>query len=350
MVGTWAVYETYIECNWRPLIAAIIGTILALLISRLSIAHSGYTFVFFQWFQADSLWTVEVWRSALAYGPALFVALSLLAVCSVKCRSAVAPMTIFIVPSIGVLIIPFIAVVYRKDSSGNIQFVYDILQILKPIQWMLAVSIVLALISLWQITSTKSKVLLVVSVAALTFMPIIAKLHDATVLQQRPQDWHEFADNRAIMTALQSIPIQGSVIATNDLRYPANNYSRDLSQFQIAALFGHQAYGSVATYERPSNSATRLQEQQLLRREDWSSELNMIACQKGWTHILLAKYAPHVETVPGKILYDSSSYSVYVLPDCGRREPLLLARQFIGEGCRPNELGRGAPSRCVANR
>src|SRR5262249_41705221 len=125
--------------------------------------------------------------------------------------------------------------------------------------------------------------------------------------------------------ALEVIPVEGSIIVTNDLRYPADQYARDFKQFQIAALFGHQAYASVtANYERSRDASIRITEQRLLRGSTWTAELSAVACQRGWTHVLLFKRSPHVEDVPGRRLYDSPSYTTYALRDCSLgRQPMV---------------------------
>jgi hypothetical protein len=61
-------------------------------------------------------------------------------------------------------------------------------------------------------------------------------------LLRDPASGNDFVDNRSLAEALAVIPTHGTIIVTNDLRYPAGNFTRDDRQMQIPALFGHQAF------------------------------------------------------------------------------------------------------------
>src|SRR5437763_14794214 len=101
-----------------------------------------------------------------------------------------------------------------------------------------------------------------------------------------PDSGHEFADNRTIAAALAAIPVNRSIIVTNDLRYPTDNFGRDDRQMQIPALFGHQAFSANFAYE-PIEERRPLQ--QLLQRPDWSDAILTAARDHHWTHFLIRK-------------------------------------------------------------
>jgi hypothetical protein len=145
---------------------------------------------------------------------------------------------------------------------------------------------------------------------------MIAKVYECDVLLSNPENWHEFADNGAILPALARIPLKATVIVTNDVRYPANDYSRVDRQFQIAALFGHQAYAAVLDYDPSPDEAERREEQNMLQETVWDHNLTDIVCRRGWTHVLLSKRVQHARSVPGKLVYDGPGYMVFELVKC----------------------------------
>ena len=123
---------------------------------------------------------------------------------------------------------------------------------------------------------------------------------------------HEQVDNRAIAGALETIPVRTAVIATNDLRYPADGYARDLLQYQIPAVMGHQAFG-LPGYDRYPAWETRVLLQRALGRPVRSCSALRALADAGVTHILLHKLAPHPDSLPLTRTYDSDRYAVYEL-------------------------------------
>jgi hypothetical protein len=213
--------------------------------------------------------------------------------------------------AVAIICLPiFVAVTYRHGMARNV------FQWLQPAVWISSVVVVLGLSAGWNGTQVARKARILGVLAVFLSLPLLAKLKEIAVLTRKPEAWHEFVDNGPITPALAAIPIRGSLIATNDLRYPANNYKRDRRQFQIAALFGHQAYGAGISYDNPPDAAERAARQELLQQATWTAELSRIACESGWTHVLLAKRVPYVKEVPGTRLYDSDAYAVYHLPAC----------------------------------
>jgi hypothetical protein len=133
-----------------------------------------------------------------------------------------------------------------------------------------------------------------------TFIPLVA-----------PEYGHEYVDNRPLAEALATIPVNGSVIVTNDFRYPAENYTKDLRQAQFPALFGHQAYAINFVYERYPDSRKRLALQQRFRNPEWDPELERIAGRLGWTHLVIRRAAPHPKEIPLPLVFENEAYQVY---------------------------------------
>jgi hypothetical protein len=131
------------------------------------------------------------------------------------------------------------------------------------------------------------------------------------VLVVNPTKGHEFVDNRPLAAALSAIPVDGSLIVTNDLRYPADDFRRDDRQMQIPALFGHTAFAVNFAYEHYDFSDERREAQNLLRAEAWSAAIDDAARRYGWTHVLIRNDYRHPESIPLEKVFDSGTYSVY---------------------------------------
>ena len=122
----------------------------------------------------------------------------------------------------------------------------------------------------------------------------------------------EVMDNADLIPALSAIPTEGSVLVTNDLRNPAENYKRPDRQTQLSAIFGHQCFLSVPSYDRwmPDLDAKKAA-QELLRSPSWDPRIGEAAKQYGWTHFLVHKDAPYPADIPLDKLYESGAYAVY---------------------------------------
>jgi hypothetical protein len=133
-------------------------------------------------------------------------------------------------------------------------------------------------------------------------------------LIERPQDGHEFVDNRPLAEALAAIPTDGTVIVTNDLRYPAQNFTRDERQMQIPALFGHQAFAANYAYEVVPFAKERRELQKLLQQPHWSDAIPAAARTHHWTHLLIRKDYPHPAPLPTEPLFENGFYAVFRFP------------------------------------
>jgi hypothetical protein len=101
----------------------------------------------------------------------------------------------------------------------------------------------------WPYLGRPRRVAFVLAVALVTAPVVIAAISYSSRLLRIPESGHEFADNRTLAQALAIIPTSGSIIVTNDLWYPADNFGRDGRQMQIPALIGHQAFSANFSYE-----------------------------------------------------------------------------------------------------
>ena len=149
-------------------------------------------------------------------------------------------------------------------------------------------------------------------VLALTVVPpVCAAAWYSRLLIVEPQQGYEFVDNQSIAEALTVIPTKNTVIVTNDLRYPAEQFLREDRQMQIPALFGHQAFASNYAYESYDFSAERKELQQLLSAGSWSDAIVQAARRHHWTHLLIRKDYAHPEPIPLTLIFENESYSVF---------------------------------------
>jgi hypothetical protein len=125
---------------------------------------------------------------------------------------------------------------------------------------------------------------------------------------RHPDSGNDFVDNRSLAEALAAIPTRGTVIVTNDLRYPAGNFTRDYRQMQIPALFGHQAFAVNYAHEAVEE---RRPLQQLLQEPRWSRAIPDAARMYHWTHLLIHKDYVHPADIPLEKIFENELYQVF---------------------------------------
>lgn len=149
-------------------------------------------------------------------------------------------------------------------------------------------------------------------VVALTIAPVtIAAGRYLFLLVRNPESGNDFVDNRSLAEALAVIPTHGTMIVTNDLRYPAGRFTRDSRQLQIPSLFGHQAYAVNYAYEAVGE---RRELQHLLQQSAWSNSIDEAARTHGWTHLVVRKDYVHPSPIPLERLFENDIYAVYRFP------------------------------------
>ncbi len=115
---------------------------------------------------------------------------------------------------------------------------------------------------------------------------VLNRLNNVKVVYENYSLWHEYVDNSLLASCLKKVPVNGALLVTNDLRYPAENYIRPMMQMQIPALFGHQMYAGNAQWEKHYVDKTRFSIQDSLRRGT-PEIISNNAKKYGWTHGIL---------------------------------------------------------------
>lgn len=125
-------------------------------------------------------------------------------------------------------------------------------------------------------------------------LPVAAnRIVNAGEVFRNPAGWHEYVENTGLGSCLRDVPIVGSLLVTNDLRYPANNFGRTMMQMQIPGLFGHQMFAGNAVWEKYYIDKQRFERQNVLVTGNRDS-INASARELGWTHGLLFKRKHYV--------------------------------------------------------
>jgi hypothetical protein len=166
----------------------------------------------------------------------------------------------------------------------------------------------------WGNASPLRKAIFVILVALAIVPPLVPAIYYSTVLVRAPQAGHEFVDNHQLGAALRAIPVTGSLLVTNDLRYPAGDFARTNRQMQIPALYGHQAFAINYAYEVYDFSEERMRLQRLLEATEWTPEIDAAARKYGWTHFIVRKDYAHPQQIPLTQVFDGPEYAVFRFP------------------------------------
>jgi hypothetical protein len=184
-------------------------------------------------------------------------------------------------------------------------------QVIMPMPVLLHAFVLSVVGSRWAHLGTAFRAVAVAAMVAAVSPAVAAAARYAHVLVEQPEQGHEYADNRAIADALAVIPVAGTILVTNDLRYPADGFRRDNLQMQIPSLFGHQGFAVNSMYEAYAFSQERRQLQQLLEADAWTPAIDQAAQTHHWTHLLIRKDYKHPSAIPLEQIFDSPLYSVY---------------------------------------
>ena len=141
-------------------------------------------------------------------------------------------------------------------------------------------------------------------------------------LLNHPEDVDEYVDNRPLAAVLSKVPVEGTLLVSNDLRYPANNFARDERQHQLAALYGHVVFNAELKFSRSLQTSTedsrqvyadRKKAQPLFTQKTWQARaINDLVSRYPITHLLIHRPYPHPQDIPLPVLVETDEYIVYV--------------------------------------
>lgn len=302
LFGIWALQEAWRRRSIVPLIAPGAALGLAVLLSPFSYNPSNVLT-----FKTDALnetWTY-VFDIAVFLGVAsIVIGLSGQRLRDVVRRPAVLPVVVI---SVCMILLVSLMTIEFIDHRGEIARSFDVAQTLRPV-WLFVPLALLSALSSGARPGHGFRTAATTAMLMLAVLPVVHRLGSIGFAAAAPEAWHDYVDNRPIAEALSVIPVEGSVIATNSLRYPTRRAHRDLRQMQVPAIFGHQAYAVNLVYEPFEGAAHRLAMQRLLLTDIDPERLLAIADAEGWTHLLLFKREPYPSRLPGRKLFENALY------------------------------------------
>jgi hypothetical protein len=220
-------------------------------------------------------------------------------------------------PLLALAVAPFVVVNSLRlvDLRPGFGIDDDWLQVMLPVPLVLHVFVLTVAGGRWPQLGAGSRAAIVIAMLLLVLPPAAVAARYSFVLLTHPEQGHEFVDNRPLGAALAAIPVEHSVVVTNDLRYPAEGFSRGNRQMQIPALFGHQAFAVNYAYEAYAFSRDRMPLQKLLQSTAWSDAILDAARANHWTHLVIRRDFVHPAEIPLPKIFESEIYDVYRFPE-----------------------------------
>lgn len=169
-----------------------------------------------------------------------------------------------------------------------------------------------ALAARWPAMRRPRQIGAMVLLGVVATLPLAHRLKTTVLMWTEPLRAHEYVDNRETARAMAVIPVAGTVTATNDLRYPAEDFARDEHQYQLAALFGHVTYAAPG-YERYPGWEQRVALQRALASSSVDCNVLRRLEEEGVTHLLIHKRIAHPSSLPLRHLLDDAAYTVFEL-------------------------------------
>jgi hypothetical protein len=221
-------------------------------------------------------------------------------------------------------------------SLINVEKVYG--QILNP-SWIIGSITITVLITCFEQLRHSGRLLIALILSPLIFLSVEARiqnLNHTRVIISAPSRSHEYINNKLLGDALRYIPINETLIVTNDFRTEKNNNE---SKILINASWGHQAYGVSQSWRTPKKARERIRFQKKWLSSHFRADIPGVAKQtlvealnRGWTHFLyyklwhtnpdakntrLGKFLPPREAkdFPLELIYENEDYIVMRFPD-----------------------------------
>lgn len=306
--GSWTLYELLktrrLSLLW-PLILSI-GVALCLnLIAKPGGDSSSWVFVPSQYFLENNERILDTIGTFLLYAlPGLLLVIGWRKNNFIQKYSWMYPAA-FIVPVL--LFIKFFNLSIRGEFYSHI---YQILTVMPAFIAMFSIALVF---ENWHKLSKLRQRAVITMMILIILLPFVHRGAYTGIIIFAPERGYQYAENYMAAEALANIPILNSVVVTNDFRYPLKNYHKvkDLRQMQLPALFGHQMYATNFKYERFDDSDRRLALQYRFRNDAWDPELENIAQEEGWTHLIIHRLSPYAENIPLHLIFENSEYRVY---------------------------------------
>lgn len=305
LTGLWSLYRAVKERNWQEILPPVLALAIGVVIGRL-LGSGGTSFkVIFAPFACTYCTdnTVEIFRNLAL----LLVAGLGLTLCFWR-RVAVQGKVWLLASLLLLLTINLTAMFFADQTEPS----FNWFRLAGVTPMLLACFTALAIAGTWPYLKRGGRIAVALLVVVATLIPILRIPMVAAQVAANPGRGSDVAQTTALAEALHSIPVIGSVIVTNDLRYPVIDYRYTLKNPLVSALFGHQCYFCNGDGEADLPGAgQRLAEIQQLAAPDWSNAISELANRNHWTHFLVHKNWSHPAAIPLRLVFENDQYAVY---------------------------------------
>ncbi|HVJ33098.1 MAG TPA: hypothetical protein VND94_08270 [Terriglobia bacterium] len=305
LIGIWSLYRTITERHWREILPAALALLLGVIVARLSGSGGAAFKVVFAPLTCDYCIenTGEIFRNMVG-----LLGLGVILTLFFWRRVAVQAKIWVLVSLLLLLAVNLTALIYANQVDPN----FNWFRLAAATPMLLAGFVALAIAQTWPHLNRYGQVIVAVLVAIATIIPIGRIPMVAVQVAAKPDRGDDVTETSALAEAMRSIPVAGSVVVTNDLRYPVIDYRYTLKNPLISALFGHQCYFCNGDGEADLPGADqRLAEVRQLAAPAWSDAIADLASRNHWTHFLVHKNWPHPATMPLKLVFENDQYAVY---------------------------------------
>ncbi|MDY0884058.1 hypothetical protein ACFPL7_13660 [Dongia soli] len=306
ILGLWCLYRSVAGRQPREILPAAAALIIGLLLMTLSGSGGSEFFVKFAPFACTycSENTVEISRDLA------FVAICGLGLAAWCYRHVPSFCVIWFIAALLLLLAAnMLVLIYANQADPN----FNWFRIASAVP-MLAVAFTAAMLAeAWGKLPRVGRLLVSLVIVAATALSILRIPVVAAQVTANPLRGDDVVETTALAAAMQAIPLQNTVVVTNDLRYPVIDYRYGKKNTLISALFGHQCYFCNGDGEAELPGADqRLNEIRALSAEHWSAAIADLASKNHWTHFIVHKDWRYPHDLPLKCIFENERYAVYV--------------------------------------
>ncbi len=191
---------------------------------------------------------------------------------------------------------------------------WQIVTLVPAFLWLATVTYTVLLVR--QMPSIRRRLILLLPITVVMGLPLLGSGIYSMRMLQDPSFGHEYVDNQRLQQVLQDFPVEGVILVTNDLRYPANDSIRNERQFQISALYGHECFNCELTYSRQSLDAldNRLSITEMIQTPGRiSPAFDTLRKRYNITHVLVQRSYPHADFPDAAIIQSTPYYTLLEL-------------------------------------
>jgi len=305
ILGVWCLYHSWVKRSIWPILPAAGAFCIGLLLMHLiGSGDSGFRIVFAP-FSSDYCTenTIE-----MVHNFALFVILGAI-LATLNWRRILALDVVYLVSGLLLLLtVNLTVLIYANQDDAN----FNWFRLTSPLPMLITSFVTLMAARSWQDLHRILRLIVIAVVLIGTSTQLLRMPVTAAQVVADPHRGDDVTDTAALGEAMEHIPVQGSLIVTNDLRYPVIDYRYTKKNPLVSALFGHQCYFCNGDAEAELPGADQRQKEIAhLNDQNWSPAISELAAHNHWTHLLVHKVWAHAADIPLQLVFENSQYAVY---------------------------------------